>query len=136
MSAMSNYLEGKFIDHLLRTDTFAKPAGIYVALYTTLETDAAGGVEVSGGNYSRVAVTQLDANWNAPTGGDGLTDNVSDITFPTPSATWGLIVGFAVWDASSAGNMLLHGALTVSKQVNGSDPAPKFTAGDLDFTFA
>ncbi len=136
MSAMSNYLEEILIDHLLRTNTFSKPAAIYVALYTTVETDAAGGVEVSGGSYARVAVSQLDANWNAPTAGDGLTDNVNDITFPTPTATWGLIVGFAIWDAVTAGNLLIHGALTTSKQVNNGDPAPKFTAGDLDLTFA
>ena len=136
MSAMSDYLEGQIIDHLLRTGTFGKPAAIYVALFTADPTDADAGTEVTGGSYARVAVAQLDANWNAPTAGNGLTDNIGDVTFPAPTAAWGLVTHFAIYDASTVGNLLLHGALTASKTINNGDPAPKFTAGDLDITFA
>jgi hypothetical protein len=136
MTAMSDYLEEKIIDHLFRTATFAKPAAIYLALYTAAPSDSGGGTEVAGGSYARVEVSQLDANWNAPTGGDGLTDNVNDITFPAPTANWGTVVAFGLLDASSGGNLLIHGTLTTSKTVNNGDPAPKFTAGDLDITFA
>jgi len=136
MSAMSDYLEGQLIDHLFRTGTFGKPAAIYLALFTAAPTDAGGGTEVSGGSYARVAVAQLDANWNAPTAGDGLTDNVGDITFPTPTANWGTIVAFGIFDAATAGNLLIHGLLGTSKTVNNGDPAPKFSVGDLDITFA
>jgi len=136
MSAMSDYLESQIIDHLFRTGTFGKPAGIFLALFTAAPSDSGGGTEVSGGSYARVAVTQLDANWNAPTAGNGLTDNVNDITFPAPTANWGTVTHFAVFDASTAGNLLIHGALTTSKTVNNGDPAPKFSAGDLDITFA
>ncbi len=136
MSAMSDYLEGQIIDHLLRTNTFGKPPGIYVALYTTDPTSADSGTEVSGGSYARVQVTQADAEWNAPTAGDGLTDNVNDITFPAPTANWGTVTHFGIRDASTAGNLLVHGALTASKTINSGDPAPKFSAGDLDIHFA
>lgn len=136
MAAMSDYLEGQIIDHLFRTGTFAKPAAIYVALFTAAPSDSGGGTEVTGGSYARAQVTQLDANWNAPTAGNGLTDNVNDIVFPTPSANWGTITHFGIFDASSAGNLLLHGALGTSKTVNNGDPAPKFAAGALDVTFA
>jgi hypothetical protein len=136
MSAMSDYLEEQLIDHLFRTGTFSKPSAIYLALFTAAPSDSGGGTEVSGGSYARTQVTQADANWNAPAGGNGLTDNVSDITFPTPTADWGTIVAFGIFDASSGGNLLIHGSLGTSKTVNNGDPAPKFSAGDLDITFA
>lgn len=136
MSAMSDYLEGQLIDHLFRTGTFSKPAAIYLALYSAAPSDSGGGTELSGGAYARTQVTQLDANWNAPTGGDGLTDNLNDITFPTPTANWGTVVAFGIFDASSGGNLLIYGTLGTSKTVNNGDPAPKFSAGDLDITFA
>ena len=45
MSALSNYAEGKLIDHLFRTASFAKPATLYFALFTTIPgEDGAGGM--------------------------------------------------------------------------------------------
>ena len=66
MAAMSDYLEQEVIDHLLRTGTFGKPAGIFVALFTAAPSDSGGGTEVSGGSYARREVSQLDAEWTAP----------------------------------------------------------------------
>jgi len=144
MSAMSDYLENQIVDHLFRTATFSKPTTVYVALFTAAPSDAGGGTEVSGGSYARVQVGPADASWNATQGGTtgassgtgGLTDNAADVTFPTPSANWGTVTHFGIFDASTGGNLLIHGALTTSKTVNNGDPAPKFTAGDLDVTFA
>lgn len=136
MTAMSDYLELKMIDHLFRTATFGKPAAAYFALYTSDPTDADGGTEVSGGSYARVAVAQADAQWNAPVGNDGHTDNVNAITFPAPTANWGTVTHWAFHDAVSAGNMLIYGALTTSKTINNGDAAPSFAAGALDITFA
>jgi hypothetical protein len=109
---------------------------LYVALFTAAPSDAGGGTEVSGGGYARVAVQPLDANWTAASPTDGLTDNAADIVFPAPTANWGSISHFAIFDRASGGNMLLHGALTTAKTVNNGDPAPKFVAGALDITFA
>jgi len=136
MSAMSDYLEGQIIDHLFRTGTFAKPPAIYLALFTVAPDDAGGGTEVTGGSYARVAIAQLDANWNPPSAGDGLTDNASDIVFPAPTADWGTIVAFGIFDAATAGNLLIHGTLGTSKTVNNGDPAPRMSAGALNITFA
>ena len=63
MAAMTDYLENKIIDWLLRGQTFTPPATAYVALYTTAPTDSTAGTEVSGGSYARVAVTSSLANW-------------------------------------------------------------------------
>jgi hypothetical protein len=69
-------------------------------------------------------------------GTGGATDNVSAITFGAPSANWGTIVAFGLFDASTNGNLLIHGAVSPSKVVNNGDPAPSFPIGALDITFA
>lgn len=144
MSAMSDYLENKLIDHIFRDTAYTKPTTIYVALFTAAPSDSGGGTEVSGGSYARVQVGPSQTAWTQTQGGTGsassgtggLTDNAADITFPAPTANWGSITHFGVFDASTGGNLLIHGALTTAKTVNNGDPAPKFTAGDLDITFA
>jgi len=142
MAALSDYLENKIIDWLLRGQTFTPPATVYVGLFTAAENDANGGTEVTGGSYARVAVTSALANWagtqsagstTASSGTSGTTSNNGAITFPAPTANWGTIVGMGVFDASSGGNLLFYSALTTNKTVNNGDPAPSFAAGALTF---
>ncbi len=85
--------------------------------------------EPSGGSYARVATAGAD--WNVASG--GAIANANDITFPEATDSWGTITHFALFDAASAGNMLAHGALSVSKSISSGDTA-KFAAGDLDVT--
>lgn len=145
MSAMSDYLENKLVDLILRGQAFTPPATVYVSLHTSATTDAGGGTEVSGGSYARVAVTSSLANWagtqsagstTASSGTGGATSNNATITFAAPNANWGTITHFGIWDASTAGNLLLHGALTTAKTVNNGDAAPSFAIGALSLTFA
>lgn len=136
MSAMTDYLEGELIKHIFRTGSFTKPTALYIALFTAAPNDAGGGTEVTGGSYARAQLNPADANWAAPAAGNGVTSNAAAITFPAPTANWGSVTHFAIMDASTAGNMLFHGALTASKTVNNGDPAPEFAIGDLTVTFA
>lgn len=136
MSQMSDYLEVELRKHIFRTGSFTKPSALYVSLHTANPADDASGTEVSGGSYARVQRDPLDANWTGASATNGLTDNAADITFPAPTANWGSITHFGIWDASSGGNLLVYGALTQAKTVNNGDPAPKFLAGALDVTFA
>lgn len=131
---MSDYLEGEIIKHLFRTGTFSKPSAIYFALFTAAPSDSGGGTEVSGGSYARTAVSQADAQWDAP-GAAGATQNVNDITFPTASASWGTVTHVGIFDASSGGNLLMWAALGESKTV-GSGDTFKFAAGAVDITMA
>lgn len=130
MPAMSDYLENKIVDWLFRAQTFSPPAGLHVGLLTAAPSDSGGGTEVSGGAYARVNLAPSLANWagtqaaastTASTGTSGTTSNNSTITFPTPTATWGTVTHFGVYDASTAGNLLFWGALTVSKTINTGD---------------
>lgn len=135
MSAMTDFLEGELIKHVFRTGSYTKPTVLAIALYTAAPGEAGGGTEVTGGSYARVQRDPLDANWAAPSAGDGLTDNVADLTFPVATASWGTVTHTAVLDATTAGNMLLYGALTASKVVGNGDTF-KFAIGDFDVTFA
>jgi hypothetical protein len=145
MSAMSDYLENKLIDLTLRGQAFTAPATLYFGLHTGATTDAGGGTEVTGGSYARVAVTaslanfagtQAAASTTASSGTGGVTSNNGSITFPAPTANWGTVTHWSVWDASTSGNMLFHGALTTSKTINNGDAAPSFAAAALVLTFA
>lgn len=136
MSAATDYLEAELRKHLFRTGSFTKPAALYLALFTAAPGEAGGGTEVSGGSYARVQRDPLDANWTAPDSTGGLTANAADIQFPAPTANWGTATHWALFDAASAGNMLIYGALTVAKTINNGDAAPKFAAGALTVTIA
>lgn len=146
MAALSNYLENKLVDQIFRAQAYAFPTTLYVALYTALPTPVTGsGTEVTGGSYARVALadaltawagTQAAASVVASTGTSGATSNNAAITFPAPTAAWGSIVGFAIYDAATVGNELFWGALGVSKTVNSGDAAPSFAAGSLAITFS
>lgn len=144
MSAMSNYLENKLIDHIFRAQAFGAPTTLYFALFTAAPTDAGGGTEVSGGSYARAAVTTSLTAFNgthgnttgASSGTGGNTTNAVAITFQTPTANWGTITHWAVFDAATGGNMLFYGALTNSKNVNNGDPAPSFPVGAFSLTLA
>ena len=140
MAAMTNFLENNIIDWLLRGQAYTPPANVYIALFTAAPSDAGGGTEVSGGSYARVQVASALANWagtqsagstTASSGTGGTTSNNAAITFPAPTANWGVITHFAIMDASSGGNMLFHGALTTSKTVNNGDAAPSYAAAAL-----
>lgn len=139
MSALSDYLENKIVDLILRGQALAAPANVYVGLLTAAPADAGGGTEVSGGSYARVAVVGSLANWAgtqgagttvASSGSGGTTSNNGVITFPTPSAGWGTVTHVGVYDAASGGNLLWHSALGVAKTINTGDSV-SFPPGTL-----
>jgi hypothetical protein len=133
---MSDYLEVQLRAHVFRTASFAKPAQLWVSLHTANPTDAGTGAEVSGGSYARVERDPLDANWTAPDSTGGVTANAAAITFPAPTANWGVVTHFGIWDASAGGNLICYGALTTPKTINNGDAAPSFAIGALAMTFA
>jgi len=131
MAAMSNYLENKIIDWLLRQVAFTPPTTVYIGLFTSTPSDTGGGTECSGGSYARASIACSTANWaatngatlttNPSSGTSGQTSNNIVISFPTPSLSWGTVTHFAIFDALSGGNMLFWGALSASKLVQSGD---------------
>jgi hypothetical protein len=125
----SDYLVDTIGDHLLRTATFAKPAALYFGLRVS-------GTEVTGGSYARVACNPLDANWNAPTAGDGLYTNVASVVFPVPTGNWGAVDSVSIFDASSSGNEWFRKTLAAPITINTGALAPNFAAESVAVTLA
>lgn len=153
MANLTDFAENKLIDFLLRNQALGiagsvNTAGItslHVGLLTVAPTDSTAGTEVSGGAYARVSVTNALANWAgtqgagttvASSGTGGQTSNNAAITFPTPTANWGTVVAFGIYDAATAGNLIIFGTISPNKTVNNGDPAPSFAAAALGLTFA
>jgi hypothetical protein len=124
--SLTNTYENTVLDWLLTTDAATRPTSWYVGLFTSDPTETgAAGTEVSGGSYARTAVT-FSITGNAAT-------NSAAVEFPEATATWGTITHIGVMDASSAGNMIVHAALTSSKAIASGDVF-RINAGDLDIT--
>lgn len=109
----SNYAENKVLDLLNGKTAFSLPTA-YVALFTAAPTDLGGGTEVSGGGYARFATT--GAHWNSAS--NGSTSNAMEITFPTASASWGVVTHYATFDAPTGGNLLRWAALSRPRAIN------------------
>ena len=147
MAAMSDFLENKIIDFFFRAQALGVtgataaagtgPTATFFALLTAAPSDTGGGTEVTGGSYARVSVTSSLANFAgtqaaastvASSGASGTTSNNGAITYPAPTAAWGVVTHFGIYDAATAGNLLFWGALTTAKTINNGDAAPSFAA--------
>lgn len=131
MSAASDYLENKVLDHFLGTASTSAPAAVYLALFTTDPTDAGSGTEVStsGTNYARQSIAFSAAS-------SGTTSNSADVEFSQATGSgFGTVTHFGIFDASTAGNLLFHGALTASKTIAAGDVF-KVASGNLSITVA
>ena len=122
----SDYLENKLLDHVLTNTAYTSPSDVYVGLYTVAPTDAGGGTEVSGNGYARESVSFATAS-------SGATSNDAEVEFGTPSATWGSVVAFGIFDQLTSGNLLYWGDLTTPKTINSGDTV-KFLTGEIDIS--
>ncbi len=114
----------------LRGITFTAPAKCWLALYLNDPGEAGtAGTEVSYPEYKRM---ELDFSAPADSNGGLGTQNLTDITFPTPTAAAGTITHIGVLDSLSGGNMLARAEL-VEPLVIGSGEPPVFLAGDVLF---
>lgn len=131
MGSKSNFLENAVLDHLLNSpgSAFTASGTLYVGLWNDPLSDVSDGSaagEVSGGSYARTAVTFGAA-------GAGAIANDGDVTFPTASASWNTVSGFAVCDSLTGGELYYWGDITTPKLVDDGDTA-KFLTGDIDIT--
>lgn len=129
MTAFSNFLENKILDHTLRgsSGAYTAPTTIYIGLFTAAPTDANSGTEVSGGSYARQAITFGTA------ASSGAISNTATVTFPTATGNWGTITHIGLYDALTTGNLLYHGAVTVSKTITTGDTF-SIAVGNLTIT--
>jgi hypothetical protein len=128
MAAFSNYLENALINGTLRATSYTAPTTVYVGLFTSDPTDDGSGTEISGNAYARQSAT-----FAAPSNGASSTS--ADIQFPQATGTWGTVGWFGIFDALTTGNLMYHGALTVSKTIETGDVF-KIASGNLTVTLA
>ena len=114
MAEMSDYLENKILDHVLKNTTYNSPSTVYLGLFTSNPTDANTGVEVTGGSYARQTIP-----FAAASGGVSATN--ATIEFPQATATWGTVSHVGIMDALTSGNLLFHTPLTTSKLIDTGD---------------
>ena len=114
MSAMSDYLELKFLDHFTGRASTSSPSAVYLGLAVGSIADNAGGTELSGNNYTRKAITFAVAS------GGAISSN-ANVEFNPATGSWGTVAYWGIWDASSSGNLLFHGAFTASKAIATGD---------------
>jgi hypothetical protein len=127
MSAASNFLENKVLDHVLRYSAapYTAPSTLYLALFNNTSGNAATNLEAgtltdevstSGTAYARVAIT-----FNAASSGSST--NNGAVTFATATASFGSVTHVAVMDGDTegSGNVLFYGAVTTAKTIDTGD---------------
>lgn len=126
MSAMSDYLELKFLDHFTGTASTSAPAAVYLGLSTASINDDASGTELSGNNYTRKAITFASA-------ASGSISSNAAVEFNAATGSWGTVSHWGIWDASTGGNLLYHGAFTTGKAIATGDIL-KVASGSITIT--
>lgn len=126
MTAMSDHVENQFLDHFLSTTPSTAPTNVYVGLLINDPTDANTGTEITGGSYVRKLVS-----FAAASGGSASTN--ADVSFDQATTGWGVVSHFGIFDALTTGNLLFHGALVASKDIQTGDVF-KIQSGNLTLT--
>jgi hypothetical protein len=132
-SGFVDSVEQALLNHYIDDPAYTPVTPQFLSLSSTTPTEAGGNfTEPSGGSYARVSTAAAD--WAAASGTAPATKATSATkTFPTASADWvsgANLTHFGLHDASSAGNLLAFGALTVAKPVLNGDTA-SFAAGAI-----
>lgn len=160
MSAASNYLENKVLNHVLRyTSTpYVPPASnaIYLALFTGTASDVLVALETgtfatTAGNWGRYEVTTSGSTSYARTiatfGSDATTGSISNTsatTFPTATANYNntnsdgaTVTCIALVDSGTigAGEILFFGILTNAKEILSGDTF-QVSTGNLTISLA
>lgn len=124
MTAKSDYLENKVLDHVLRNTSYTPATTIYIGLFTSNPDEDGSGTEVSGNGYARQSIA-----FDAASGGSCLSSALVSFGTPTPS-DWGTITHVGIFDADTGGNLLYYGAVTAPRITNTTDLV-EFAAGDV-----
>ena len=134
MSAASNYLEDKVLNHTLGNASYAQPT-IYIGLFTNDSTNASVNLEagtlsdeVSGGGYARQTIDFGESS-------GGTASNNATVTFPTATGNQGTISHVAIMDALTGGNVLFYGSVTTAKQIQNGDTF-QISNGNLSISLA
>ena len=114
--AFSNDWEQHLLQYSFNSNSLTRPTTLYLALHTASPTDADSGAnEISGNGYARQVITFGTVSGNTATSN-------ATVTFPAcTGSAWGVVSHCSIHTASTAGTMICHSALTLSKDIQIGD---------------
>ena len=131
MSAFSDYSEAWICNWIRGTAAPSAPAAVYVALFNGDPTDTGtGGTEVT--STIRTA-GRVAATFGAPT--NGVISNSSIVSFGAAAGTAN-VTHFALFDAATAGNEIVSGALSSGSGSVSAGSTVSFAVGALSIAVA
>lgn len=86
------------------TDEF--PDTLYLALFTSQNTDNGGGTEVTALDYTRKPIANNDTNF--PDAAGGIKSLATEVRWSAASEPWGVIGWWALMDDEYDGNVVVH----------------------------
>jgi len=101
--------QDRMLYYMVKNDdqSYTPAATVYLGLLTALSDDGDTYTEVtSGDGYARQAIT-----FDVPDA-DGTSENTNDIEFPAAEADKGTVTHYAIFDASTAGNLLFYAPIS------------------------
>ena len=105
--SLSDYEANRILDSIFSND-------VYVGLSTGNPGNSGSGLaEPSGNGYTRIKT--ISSDWNSASGRSK--SNKNKITFSTAQGDWGTIGYFALFDASTGGNMIASGTVSPAQSV-------------------
>jgi hypothetical protein len=140
MSAASNYLENKVLDHVLTATAYTQPSR-YLALFKSPVSEAGTDADLEAGTLtnevgtSGTAYSRQSVTFAAASSGTSATN--ATVTFSAATASWGTITHVAVMDGDTegAGNVLFWGRVTTAKTIDSGDTF-QVTSGNLTISLA
>lgn len=120
MSAFPSTAQANAMLDLIKNDT---PK---LAIFSTNPGPTGTGTEATGGSYARQAVTLGSASGGAST-------NTNALTFSLPAGTFGY---WAIYDATTVGNINAYGALSSPITVPTGGGTATVAIGDIDLALA
>lgn len=129
MGSISDYLENELLDHVFNA-AYTPASTIYLALHTADPADDGSGAEANYTSYARTSVSFGAAASRRVT-------QSGTVTFPASTGGSNTVTHWGVWDASSSGNLLAHGAFGTSKSiVSGNTPSVASAEVYVEYTAA
>jgi hypothetical protein len=119
MSALTNFGENLLLDWMFTAGAATRPTAWFVALHTADPTEAGSTGEMTTGtdaDYVRKAVT-----FAAAASGQSLS-TLQVAHTPAVAAGSYTVTHISIWDAATAGNALMKGALLVPRLINNANP--------------
>lgn len=116
---------------------YTQAATYYIGLFSVAPNAGGGGTEavIATNGYARASVATNATNFPAATLGSPGTNGTA-IAFPAPTGAWASgnpLTHFAIFDASTGGNMIEFGALVTPITISGVTTAPTIPIGGLTF---